>query len=508
MKLDIKFYLELLLRRLPIMAVIFTLCAGLGIALAIILPPKYTADAKLLVEGSSIPDALARSTVQTEAAEQLQIIEEKLMTRSNLIDVANRFNVFNSESKLAPDIVVRLMRETTQIHLQAGGRDSATIMSISFTSDRPDVAAGVVNELVTLVLKADTERRAAASGDTLEFFEQQVERYGSELSQRSAEIVAFKEANKDALPEGLDYRMDRQSTLQERLNLISRDRASLSDQRDRLTALGIASGASTVPLTPQQQQLAALEAELNSALSVYSENNPKVVMLRAQIEKLTERMTARPAGATGEQTTATGSVLELQLAEIDSRMKFIDQEIERTEAELLVLREAIERTPKVAIRLDELEREYDSTQNLLNSAVASRAAARSGVDIEAASKGERVRALEYAAVPESPTSPNRKLVAGGGVFAGTALASVFFALAELLNRAIRRPVDLVRGLGIQPLATIPYMEEETSRRRRRTVKTLVVLAFLIAIPVGLWLVHTYYLPLDLVVEKVIERLGL
>ena len=140
--------------------------------------------------------------------------------------------------------------------------------------------------------------------------------------------------------------------------------------------------------------------------------------------------------------------------------------------------------------------------------MASRAAARTGADIEAGSKSERVRTLEYAVKPNSPTSPKRKLIAGGGVLAGTALASLFFILAELLNRAIRRPVDLVRGLGVQPLATIPYIEEEGVKRRRRALKTILVVGTLIAIPTVLWAIHTYYLPLDLLIEKAMTQAGL
>ena len=162
----------------------------------------------------------------------------------------------------------------------------------------------------------------------------------------------------------------------------------------------------------------------------------------------------------------------------------------------------------MAIRLDELEREYENTQTQYNEAVRARSTAEQGVDVETSAKGERVALIEQAAVPRSPTSPNRKLIAGGGAFVGSALAALFFVLTELINNAIRRPADLVKGLGVQPLATIPYLEEASVRRRRQVFKVLFVLAILISVPVGVWAVHTYYLPLDLLLERVIERVGL
>ena len=133
MNIDLKFYYQLMLRRLPVMTVIFTLCAGLGVALAMTLPPKYEADAKLLVERAQIPGGLAESTVQIEANQQLQVIQQRLLTRANLVDVANKYRVFRGETGLSPDDVVDRMRDQTDIRLLTG-RDRATFMEISFTS--------------------------------------------------------------------------------------------------------------------------------------------------------------------------------------------------------------------------------------------------------------------------------------------------------------------------------------------------------------------------------------
>ena len=512
MNSDVKFYIALLLKRLPVMLVIFILCAGLGVGLAVTLPSRYAADARLLVESAQIPDELAASTVRTAAAEQLEIIEQRLMTRANLIDIANKFKVFPQGSAMTPDDVVTLMRELTEIEMTSG-RDRATLMTISFRSGDAQTSADVVNEFVTLILSADSQRRQGLAGQTLDFFEQEVERLSLELTDRSARIVAFKESNKDALPESLDYRLDRQSQLQERLNISARDRAALNEQRTRLLAIGTV-GTNAVPgitQTPEQIQLATLKSELNSALSVYSDTNPRVILLKTRIEQLEKSMSARPVDDTSTEVVAVDPaqrVLDLQLSEIDSRIAFIDSQSAKDEAELARLLDAIERTPENAIRLEALEREYESTQRRYNEATSGLAKAQTGERIEVLSKGERVSVIEQAVPPSQPNSPNRTLIAGGGVFLGTALAVAFFVLTELLNRAIRRPIDLVRGLGIQPLATIPYLEEETTKRRRRAFSTIVIAGLMIAIPIALWAVHTFYLPLDLLVDKALGALGL
>ena len=503
---DLAFYFELFKKRLPVMAVIFVLCAGVGLAMALTLPPQYEADATLLVEGAQIPDELAQSTVQTEAGEQLQIIEQRLMTRANLIDIARRFEVFAGE-QIRPDEVVERMERQTSISLTSG-RNRATVMTISFTALSPDVAADVVNELVSLVLTEDVDRRLGTAGETLQFFEQEVQRLNALLSQRSAEIVAFKEANQDALPEGLEYRLDRQSALQERLNLAAREVASLRDQKGRFQALGSATASDISSISPDRQQLAAARANLSAELATLSENHPKIKNLRARVQQLEARIEGNVPNDGNVPLSSTATVLEIQLAEIDSQIRFLEEEMVRTEEELVVMRDAIERTPKVAIRLEELEREYENTQALYNQAAAARAKAQTGEQIEFSSKGERVSVIEQAAVPNSPSSPNRKLIAGGGVFAGGALAAMFFVLTELLNRSIRRPIDLARGLGVQPLATIPYIELPGERKKRRTLTWLVFALIVAAIIAGLWAIHTQYMPLDLLFDRILERLGL
>jgi hypothetical protein len=209
-----------------------------------------------------------------------------------------------------------------------------------------------------------------------------------------------------------------------------------------------------------------------------------------------------------EEEGGMSAVLKLQLAEIDSRIASLDEEVRTLNLALEDLSDAIERTPKVAITLDGMQREYETTQTQYNEAVRARSTAEQGVDVETAAKGERVALIEQAAVPGAPTSPNRKLIAGGGVFVGSALAAAFFVLTELVNSSIRRPIDLARGLGIQPLATIPFLEEQSVRRRRHFLKATFILLVIVSIPLALWALHTYYLPLDLLFEKVLERTGL
>ncbi len=166
------------------------------------------------------------------------------------------------------------------------------------------------------------------------------------------------------------------------------------------------------------------------------------------------------------------------------------------------------KTPENAIRLESLERDYQNTLTQYNRAVSNLARAQTGERIELLSKGERISVIEQATAPTEPNSPNRPLIAGGGLGVGIALALGVFLLLEVTNRSIRRPADLVKGLSIQPIATIPYLETSGGKTRRRALQTILIAGLAIGIPIGLWVVHTFYLPLDLIVDRVLGRFGL
>ena len=136
------------------------------------------------------------------------------------------------------------------------------------------------------------------------------------------------------------------------------------------------------------------------------------------------------------------------------------------------------------------------------------AAARTGDQIEAQSRGQRIAVVEQATVPRAPTSPPRKKIAAAGVAGGIGLGAAFVVLIEMLNRSIRRPADLTNRLGITPFVSIPYIRTRRQTLTRRSIIITALIFVTVGIPVGLYLVHLLYLPMDLLIEKGLEKTGL
>ncbi|MGE3870722.1 MAG: Wzz/FepE/Etk N-terminal domain-containing protein, partial [Pseudorhodoplanes sp.] len=233
MNLDLSFYLAVFLRRLHYFVIIFALVTAAAIAAAFLLPPVYRANSVLLVESSQIPGALAPATVQAQALEKLQTIQNRLMTRTNLLEIAQRLKVFKDMGRMTPDAIVEAMRQQTTISNSAG-RGQATIMTVEFEGESGPVVAGVVNEYVTLILKEDAATRTERAESTVEFFNREVDRLSGELDTMSAKILDFQNKNADALPNTLQYRLGQQTLLQNNLATVESDIARNKDQKQQM----------------------------------------------------------------------------------------------------------------------------------------------------------------------------------------------------------------------------------------------------------------------------------
>lgn len=511
MKEDIRFYWRLVLRRLPLMLAIIVFFSAMGVVQAIRLPAVYEAEARLLVEAPQISEELADVTVTTSADEEITILREQLMTRANLLDIAADYAVFENYSEMTPDTIVELMREKTQI-TSTGGRNEATVISVRFEAGTGETAAGVVNEYVTRITESNVELRTGRAEGTLDFFEQEVERLSAELGERSAAITRFQAENTDALPADQNFRLNRQAVLQERISSAQRELSSLIDQRAQVLSVYEATGqiaANAVNidmLTDDQRQLRDLERELAQQLAVYAADAPQVVTLQRRIDTLRERVAA--SGIAQEPADPNRVVLDLQLSQIDSQIEVLEDVIGESRAELLRLEDAINRTPLNAITLASLERDYENIRQQYDNAVARLAQASTGERIELTSRGQRIRLIEAAPVPENSARPNRRLIAVMGGLLGVALAVGVFVLMEILNQRIRRPAEITRAVGIEPLATIPYITTRSQRLLRTGLRVAALLLVLVGLPAGLWAIDSYLVPLDQVATDILSRLGL
>jgi len=252
------YYWELLKRRKYYFAIPFVTVALVGTALAFIWPPTYSSEGKILVQSQLIPTELVRPTVTNAAQERIQVIEQKLMTRDNMIAIIDKFQLFPEKRNLmSVTQLVDLMKKKTAIaainnQLSFARRsDNPTIVfTVGFEDSDPAVAARVANELVTRILNEDIKDRTSRASDTTKFLGREVERLKAESAAIEAKMAQAKQ------------------------------------------------GALTPSSTGATDPLAQLKADYVQKSAIYTEKHPIMKALKRQID-VAEKM-ARPASGGGD----------------------------------------------------------------------------------------------------------------------------------------------------------------------------------------------------------------
>lgn len=512
--LDLKYYWAVFKRRLPYFLVLVTLLSAIGITVASILPPVYQSSASLLATPQQIPGNLAESTAEINPFEQIQIVEQQVMTRANLYDLAQRIGLYADQPDLSVGDIIGDMRDRIEFigfepdPTVRPGTPGAIIVGVSFDGPTPAFAAKGANELVSLILQENVRMRTDRASDSLDFFQGEVERLTAALAEQSKKIADFKTANITALPDSMDSRRAQQEREEQRLLDLQREEAALKNQRATMVWVFERTGrATSVPLSPEEEELQNLQSQLLQQQAIYKAGSPQIRVLQTRITALQSLVAAQQAAravpdADGQPTQPL-SELDVELAPIDEQLKYIAEERAGVEQTLADLAASLQATPENEMTLSRLERELANLKTQYDNAGAALGQAQVTEKIEVLSKGQRFTLIEAPIERDTPVSPPRLLIASAGIVGGLGAAGGFIVLWEMLNRSIRRPVELSNGLGIQPVATIPYMRTAGEQRRKRALVLVILALIAIGIPFALLAIHTRYMPLDQLLGGVI-----
>ena len=511
-KLDPRFYWAVFLRRLPHFLVVAAVLAAIGVTVAAILPPVYLSQARILVEPQQIADELAASTVPIDPYEQIQIIQQRVMTRANLLALAKSSQIFAAEPDMSNEDIVQAMADRITFSGSEpeevgryGPLPGAVVIGVAIEGPTARLAARAAEDVVNLILEENRSIRAGRATDTLNFFAAEVKKLAAALDAKARQISAFKTKNVEALPDSLEARRQQQVIEQERLLALQREEAALKNERSTAIWVFERTGRSTlVELTPEEEQLELLKSERLQKLAVYAPTSSAIRVLEQQIaslERLVEEQRAGRAVPGEDGGGGPASELDLELAPIDARLDFIAEEKRGIEAALATLQAGVAATPGNEMVLTGLERELETLRLQHETASTRLAQAQAGEQIELSAKGERFSLIEPPVEALKPDRPNRRLIAAASLIGGGAAGLGVVLLLEMLNHSIRRPGELA-GVGLQPLATIPYIATRREVRwKRAAIVGLLLLAFVV-IPAGLLLVHTFYMPLDLLLDQI------
>jgi len=497
-------YLSMMRRRAPYLIGIFVAVFLISVVVALAIPPTYRATGTIIVESQQIPDNVIPTTIRNQLDDQINSIKQRIMTRENLLQLANKHKLFNDNiGSLPSTALISKMRERIFIETDSTNNairtnrqgQQAIAFTLSFEDRRPDVALQVTNDLITLFLEWNTKLRTEGATEATDFLTQESDKLKIEVDRMEQLIAEYKQQHRNALPEQLTLRMTMLSRAENDLREIERDFRSTKEEIRTLEVELAAAKRGTGSEDNSSQSLPALKAELSRLAAVYKESHPDIRRLKRKIEAM-ENAAETPASATASAEVPSLAVYRIQ-SRIDSdkaRLSSLTQQREMLQSKISENESAMIQTPKVGQGLDVLIRDRDIAQKKFEEFRSKRMNAKIAENLESENKSGNFSVLEPPVLPEKPFKPDRlKIILMGFLLAIVSSGGVMMLLESIDNR-IRGTEALTHVLGYRPLVVIPYIPvEEDSIRRKRTLKLTIIaaIATLIVLVVALLFMYMH-----------------
>jgi uncharacterized protein involved in exopolysaccharide biosynthesis len=292
--------LRVIWRRLFVILLIVAIGFPLSVWFALSRPKLFEATAVIQIEAPEVAEQLAGQAMLVNSNSQLDLIQQKLMSRDNMIAVIDRFGLFEADMPVTEKVF--LLRESVTIIELVDPSQSwrpdvqASGLVITVRLDDAQKAADVANDFLASILSEAQARSEGRAARTLDFFVAEEARVSEEISQIEAIIAEFKQVNTDSLPDNIASQRDRLTRLTDSLIGLDQQLIELQTQSDRLREDELQR---QITLLEQQRSLiagniATIEASIAAAPVVerrLSALNRQLDQLNTEYELVTQRRT-------------------------------------------------------------------------------------------------------------------------------------------------------------------------------------------------------------------------
>ena len=296
-------YLAAFQRRKLQIATVFGILMLIVLAVAFLLSPVYRSTATILIEEQEVPPELVQSTITSYADQRIQVISQQVMTRQNLLDIVNKYNLYPEvrERETTEDVLDR-MRDDISLNIisadvvdpRRGVPTKATIaFTLSYNGDNPAATQRVASELVSLYLNENLKNRQEKTQETRVFLSEEAERLSAYISKLLVKIAAFKEQNVGRLPELMQLNIQMRDRADSELMGVDQELRALEERKAYLdgqlaqikpnTPLISSSGERILDTT---ERLKTLQAAYTSLSGVYTADHPDLKKMQREIAAL------------------------------------------------------------------------------------------------------------------------------------------------------------------------------------------------------------------------------
>lgn len=435
------------------------------------LPKQYRSETMIMVDQQRVPAEYVKATVTGDVTDRLQTISEEVMSRTRLLTIANKDNLYGkTREKYGDDVALAAMRKDITVDIIKGANDRSPIdgFKIAYIATTPKMAQRVTQQIADLFIQENVKERDQDAESTEQFIGNALVQARADLAAQDAKIRDFKATHLGSLPEQEsanlamigEYQGLAQSN-SEAIDRANQQRVYLQSMLDADRAAKQQSG-STTTLTPLQLQLQTAENQLAAARQKYTESYPDVIRLRDEVATL-QAEAKQPVKSSGLSLPRPAPNQNQQ--QIESQLLATQDEItSRTsrqhalEAQLAAIQSRVQSVPAVQQQYESLSRDYSEMQKNYESLLEKEQASGMAADLEKRDESERFRMLDPASLPSSPYSPNLILLNAGGV-AGSLLLGIALAfMAEMSDLTIHNSDEAEFYLSVPLIVTLPSLD--------------------------------------------------
>jgi polysaccharide chain length determinant protein (PEP-CTERM system associated) len=466
-------YVSVIRRRKWWLAAPIALSLVTGFLLVKFLPKEYRSTTTLGVAAATLSPSIVGQSTPFDNQERLRALSQQLKSETILARVVNEEHLASGKDvsraigELRSDIDIKVpdpVATTNEI------RRLDTFV-ISVADSDPDRAQRVANRLGRVFVDESSKLRTEHAEDTTAFISMQVAASQERINELEARLRRAKESYMGQLPEQTGANL---ATLGGLRQQVVSDATQIRTERDRLTIIerqieaidkntvDEPAGGRTDPAGSPEVRVAALERELATAKTIYTDAFPEVTRIKDELaiaKREAQAAATRPAADRLARLQRNPAYLQL-IADREvarGRIRELEKDSAETQGGIARYQSRIEAAPMVEQQLAAIERDYNLEKQQYSDLTSKQRAAAMNANVERNRSGERFEVLETASLPTSPLKPIPMRVWLGSIIAGLVLGAGLTLLREYFDGSVHDERELRDEFELPILGSISHL---------------------------------------------------
>ncbi|MEO0540386.1 MAG: polysaccharide biosynthesis tyrosine autokinase [Cyanobacteria bacterium P01_A01_bin.105] len=475
-----KIWLVLKRRYLPAL-VVFSGVLATSLAFGIAQKPVYEAQSQLLFRSNRTSQltGLAEGLGQLET---LSALNNPLDTQAAILKSLPFLEETVRRLGLKGELGTPLSPSVLAQNLTVKGIPGTDIMRVTYTSEKPEEAAKIVNTLAEIYLENNllTNQREAALAR--EFIAEQLPKVEATALEADAELRRFKEGNSIvSLQQESQAVVNSLSGLNNQITQVEAQVFELEARRQNLlnqigmdldSAMTLVNLSQSTGIQSALGELQTAQAELVKQQAFYFDNHPTVQLLQARVSELEVLLASRVEATLNRQLDVVPE--QLQLSSLQVALVAELASVESTQLGLLnqldILadeRSQYQSRSSTLPRLEQTERELQRKLQAAQTTYEALLTRLQEVEIIENQNIGNARIISPAQTPKISSGPSSKLFLAGGLFAGGLLGVATAFVIDIFDRSLKTVKDVRGILDYTLLAIIP---QQPALPEKRTLK--------------------------------------